>query len=113
MGIRLNGNWKRRSLSHFFSFKKYPDARIPNGILREFNGSAGNILGYVRNRRNFIHTMFRKSAKAATTKDLPGKRKSKFAMNLRNHFRAKVSIIRLFWHMVITVPVITGPPAPL
>jgi hypothetical protein len=45
-------------------------ARIPNGILGDFIGTAGNISGYVRNGRNFIRIRCGKSPKAMTSKRL-------------------------------------------
>src|SRR5678815_4562873 len=46
----------------YYSFVKHKTmARIPNGILGEFIGTAGNVSGYMRYGTNFLRTRRRKS----------------------------------------------------
>ena len=52
-------------------------ARIPNGILGGFMGSAGNISGYMRNGVNFVRSRRRKSSAPMTPKRLAQQQKIK------------------------------------
>jgi len=52
-------------------------ARIPNGILGGFIGTAGNVSGYMRNGRNFIRSRRRKSSAPMTPKRLAQQQKIK------------------------------------
>lgn len=52
-------------------------ARIPNGILGSFTGTAGNISGYMRNGINFVRSRRRKSSVPMTPKRLAQQQKIK------------------------------------
>ncbi|MDQ2863614.1 MAG: DUF6266 family protein [Bacteroidota bacterium] len=52
-------------------------ARISNGILGEFVGTAGNVSGYVRHGQNFLRSLPRKSDKAMGPKRLAQQQKIK------------------------------------
>lgn len=52
-------------------------ARIPNGILGEFIGTAGNISGYMRNATNFIRTKRSRSNKPMSLNRLAQQQKIK------------------------------------
>jgi hypothetical protein len=52
-------------------------ARIPNGILGEFIGTAGNVSGYMRFGDNFLRSRRRKSANVMTPKRLAQQQKIK------------------------------------
>ena len=52
-------------------------ARIPNGILGGFVGTAGNISGYMRNGVNFVRSRRRKSSAPMTPKRLAQQQKIK------------------------------------
>ena len=52
-------------------------ARIPNGILGSFIGSAANVTGYMRNGTNFVRSKRRKSTTPMTPKRLAQQQKIK------------------------------------
>ena len=52
-------------------------ARIPNGILGGFIGTAGNVSGYMRNGQNFVRSRRRKSSAPMTPKRLAQQQKIK------------------------------------
>lgn len=61
-------------------------AQIPNGIIGEFIGTAGNITGYVRNGKNIIRTRRSKSHKAMTTNRMAQQQKIKVCTEFTKAF---------------------------
>jgi hypothetical protein len=64
-------------------------ARIPNGILGEFIGTAGNVSGYVRFGENFIRARRRKSSKPTTPERLAQQQKIKVTNEFLKPFTGK------------------------
>lgn len=61
-------------------------ARIPNGILGGFIGTAGNVSGYMRNGQNFVRSRRRKSSAPMTPKRLAQQQKIKVCNDFTRPF---------------------------
>lgn len=61
-------------------------ARIPNGILGNFIGTAGNVSGYMRYGENFLRTRRRKSTNVMTPKRLAQQQKIKVCNDFTKPF---------------------------
>lgn len=61
-------------------------ARIPNGIIGDFIGTAGNVNGYVRNGVNFVRSRRRKSSAPMTPKRLAQQQKIKVCNKFTHSF---------------------------
>ncbi len=64
-------------------------ARIPNGILGDFIGTAGNVSGYMRNGKNFVRSRRRKSGNVMTAKRLAQQQKIKVCNEFIKPFAGK------------------------
>lgn len=61
-------------------------ARIPNGILGEFIGTAGNVSGYMRMGTNFVRSRRRSSNKPMTVARLAQQQKLRVCNDFTRHF---------------------------
>jgi hypothetical protein len=61
-------------------------ARIPDGILGGFIGTAGNVTGYMRNGKNFVRSKRRKSSKPKSPKRLAQQQKIKVCNDFTRPF---------------------------
>jgi hypothetical protein len=61
-------------------------ARIPNGILGEFIGTAGNVSGYMRMNNNFLRTKRRRTNRPMTEKRLAQQQKLKVCNEFTKSF---------------------------
>jgi hypothetical protein len=61
-------------------------AKIPNGILGEFIGTAGNVSGYMRNGKNFIRSKRRRSSKPMSLNRLAQQQKIKICNEFTGSF---------------------------
>ena len=61
-------------------------ARIPDGILGGFIGTAGNVTGYMRNGKNFVRSKRRKSSKPKSPKRLAQQQKIKVCNDFTKAF---------------------------
>ena len=71
-------------------------ARIPNGILGEFIGTAGNVSGYMRYGDNFLRSRRRKSSNVMTPKRLEQQQKIKVCNEFTKPFAGQAFFNKTF-----------------
>jgi hypothetical protein len=71
-------------------------ARIPNGILGEFIGTAGNVSGYMRYGDNFLRSRRRKSGNVPTPKRLAQQQKIKVCNEFTKPFAGQAFFNKTF-----------------
>jgi hypothetical protein len=71
-------------------------ARIPNGILGEFIGTAGNVSGYMRFGENFLRSRRRRSGNVMTPKRLAQQQKIKVCNEFTRPFAGKAFFNKTF-----------------